>query len=100
MLYTLEYPWYKGWDEFRIINMLKVWTAAVPIETMARRFFVFFIAVFVCLFFLNGYDLLTGYTCTRVPVHNPTSNYTVGMAEVRVYLFTFYCTVTLVLPSC
>ena len=30
---------------------------------MARRFFVFF-TVFVYLFFLNGYDLLTGYTCT------------------------------------
>ena len=33
-------------------------------------YFVFF-TVFVCIFFLNGYDLLTGYTCTRVPVHTP-----------------------------
>ena len=37
--------------------MLKVRTVAIPIETMARWFFI--------LFFINGYDLLTGYTCTR-----------------------------------
>ena len=35
----------------------------IPIETMARWFFSFM--VFVYLFFLNSYDLLAGYTCTR-----------------------------------
>ena len=33
---------------------------------------IIFLRFFAYLFFLNSYDLLTGYTCTRVPVHTPT----------------------------
>ena len=37
--------------------MLKVWTVAIPVETMARWLLLFF-TVFVYRFFLNGCDLL------------------------------------------
>ena len=38
MLYNLglEYMWYKGWDEFQMINMYTLcwkYTIAIPIET-------------------------------------------------------------------
>ena len=32
----------------------------------------YFFSVFVYWFFLNGYDLLTGYTCTCVPGYTPS----------------------------
>ena len=47
--------------------MLKVWTVAIPIEII-----IIFSRFFAYLFSLNSYDLLTGYTCTHVPVHTPT----------------------------
>ena len=53
--------------------MLKLWTVAIPIETMAQWLFIYFYGFRLrYLFSLNGYDLLTGYTCTRVPVHTPS----------------------------
>ena len=40
-----------------------------------RGDYIYLFTVFVNRFFLNGYDLLTGYMCTRVPVHTPNIHY-------------------------
>jgi hypothetical protein len=51
--------------------MFKEWTVVIPIEKWSGDFLFYFFTVFVYWFFLNGYDLLTGNTCTRCTRAHP-----------------------------